>query len=213
MNFKKVLVLSPHTDDAELGAGGFIYKLLNQGAEIFWIVFSIAEDSLPKELPSDTLKIEFKNVLKAYNIMSKNSLILNYPVRKLINYRQEILELLVNTKNQFNPDLVIGPSLNDFHQDHQTVANEMIRAFKSSSSILLYELPWNHINFNSTFFVSLTEQEMKMKLKILEEYKSQINLKRKYFMNDFVKSLAIAKGCQINANYAEAFEVVRLIYK
>ena len=212
MNFKKVLVLSPHTDDAELGAGGFIYKLLQDNAEIFWVVFSIAEDSLPPELPSDTLKLEFKNVLKAYNIKDENSLILNYPVRKLAESRQEILELLVKIKNDFNPDLVIGPSLNDFHQDHQTVANEMIRAYKSSSSILLYELPWNHVNFNSTFFVSLSDDEMNMKLQILKEYKSQINLKRRYFLDDFIKSLANVKGCQINKKYAEAFEVVRLIY-
>ena len=47
----KVLILSPHTDDAELGCGASIVKMVEEGAEILWIVFSIAEDSLPVHLP------------------------------------------------------------------------------------------------------------------------------------------------------------------
>jgi len=59
----KVLILSPHTDDAELGCGASIARMVEEGAEILWIVFSIAEDSLPRHLPRDTLKKEFMNAL------------------------------------------------------------------------------------------------------------------------------------------------------
>ena len=41
-NFKNVLVLAPHTDDGELGAGGFISKLVEQGAEVTYVAFSTA---------------------------------------------------------------------------------------------------------------------------------------------------------------------------
>jgi len=47
---ERVLILSPHTDDAELGCGGFICKLLERNVKIFWIVFSTAKESLPKKL-------------------------------------------------------------------------------------------------------------------------------------------------------------------
>lgn len=67
--------------------------------------------------------------------------IFKYSVRKLSEYRQEILESLIRLKKDFNPEMVIGPSLNDFHQNHQVISNEMIRAFKMNSSILCYELP------------------------------------------------------------------------
>lgn len=43
---KKVLVLAPHTDDAELGCGGSIAKFVEEGREVHVVSFSIAEDSL-----------------------------------------------------------------------------------------------------------------------------------------------------------------------
>ncbi|GAB2495587.1 PIG-L deacetylase family protein [Algoriphagus taiwanensis] len=212
MNFRKVLVLSPHTDDAELGAGGLIYKLLKDGAQIYWVVFSTAEESLPTNMPKNTLEMEFRNVLKDYNLSESSFKIFNYPVRKLIDYRQEILEFLVKLKVDFSPDLVIGPSLNDYHQDHQIIANEMVRAYKTFSSILCYELPWNHLEFKSTFFVNLTSEEINFKLQVLNNYKSQILLKRRYFQDDFILALARAKGSQISVDFAETFDVVRLKY-
>ena len=56
---RRILVLAPHTDDAELGCGGTLSRLVEQGHEVFVAVFSIASDSLPDEYPRDTLKHEF----------------------------------------------------------------------------------------------------------------------------------------------------------
>ena len=206
-----ILILSPHTDDAELGCGGTIIKLIEQNKNIIWCVFSTAEDSLPDNLPPDTLKKEFLDVCKKLNLNEDQYLIHNYAVRKLPDFRQEILEKLVKIKNEFNPDLVIGPSLNDYHQDHQVVANEMIRAFKSSSSIISYELPWNHVTFSNQMFIKLTEDQINKKIELLESYQSQIVKKRSYFSKKFIQSLANVRGMQIGTDYAEAFEVIRWI--
>lgn len=46
MEYKKVLVLAPHTDDGELGAGGFISKLIEEGSEVFYVAFSTAAESI-----------------------------------------------------------------------------------------------------------------------------------------------------------------------
>lgn len=146
---KKVLILSPHTDDAELGCGGTIHKFISMGYELLWAVFSTAEDSLPKAYPHDTLLMEFKDVYESIGLKESNVRVFNFKVRHLNYHRQEILEILYNIKKEFTPQLVIGPSLNDVHQDHKTVADEMIRAFKSTSSIISYELPWNHLTFDT----------------------------------------------------------------
>lgn len=207
----RILILSPHTDDAELGCGGTIIKLLEQNKEIHWIVFSIAEDSLPLEKDKLKLQKEFISVTKALKLKPENYTIYKYPVRKLSQFRQEILESLIKIKKEFNPDLVIGPSQNDFHQDHQVISNEMIRAFKMNSSILCYELPWNHIKFTSTYFVRLEEKHIEMKLKILNKYKTQINLNRYYFSEEMIKGLAMTRGAQINHKYAESFDVIRIL--
>lgn len=208
---KKVLVLSPHTDDAELGAGGTITKYLSEGHKIKWVVFSTAEESLPKDLPSDTLSNEFTNVYKSIGLNDDDVEIFHFKVRHLNYHRQEVLEELYKIKKSFNPDLVIGPSMNDLHQDHKTVAEEMIRAFKSSSSIISYELPWNHLTFNTQMFIKLDESQINKKLEMLNHYKSQIKLGRYYFSEDFIRGLALTRGAQINHKYAEAFEVIRWI--
>jgi len=204
-----ILVLSPHTDDAELGCGGTIAKFIKEGKNIFWIVFSTADESLPDNMAKDTLANEFKKVTKSVGLTRKNFEIYHFPVRKLSDHRQEVLEELVKFRKSFKPDLVIGPSLNDFHQDHTVVANEMIRAYKSSSNIICYELPWNHIQFNTQLFIQLSDEFIRTKIKMMNVYKSQFYLKRTYFNRDFIKGLARTRGSQINVNYAEAFEVVR----
>ena len=102
-------------------------------------------------------------------------------------------------------------SLNDFHQDHIVVATEMVRAFKSHASILSYELPWNNVTFNTQYFEKLTKDQIESKQKILECYYSQVIKNRNYFNRDFIFGLAKTRAIQINADYAESFEVIRWI--
>ena len=207
----RILILSPHTDDAELGCGGRIAKFLGMGHDIYWVVFSSAEDSLPKNLPKDTLKREFFNVIKSFSINEKKYRLFDFKVRSLTDYRQDILDELVKIQKKFQPELVIGPSLNDFHQDHVVVANEMVRAFKTSSSIICYELPWNHVSFNTQLFVKLEKIYMDKKLQVLKNYKSQIMLHKRYFSDDLILGWAKMRGTQIKEDFAEAFEVIRWI--
>jgi LmbE family N-acetylglucosaminyl deacetylase len=208
---EKVLVLSPHTDDAELGAGGTIIKFINAGTSVRWLVFSTAEESLPDGFKKDSLKNEFENVMNELRMKDNEYKIYNFRVRYLHEKRQEILEILVGEKNKYNPDLVIGPSQNDVHQDHQIVSNEMVRAFKNNASILAYELPWNHFTFNTQYFVKLSEDIINKKLSLLKNYKSQLTLKRKYFSSELIKGLARIRGTQANTDFAEAFELIKWI--
>jgi len=206
--FKKVLVLAPHTDDGELGAGGFISQLLEQGSQVYYAAFSTAEESVPMGFPKDILKIEVAAATEQLGICLENLFIFNYQVRKLSYSRQEILEDLVKLRMEINPDLVLLPSLKDIHQDHMTVAQEGLRAFKNTS-IFGYELIWNNLSFDTTCFVKLDKKHIEKKINALSCYESQG--KRDYMSSDFILSLARTRGVQIGAAYAEAFEVVRLI--
>lgn len=192
-----------------MGCGGSIIKYTQEGHNIFWLVFSTAEESLPKNFPKDSLKKEFLNVLYDLDLNGTNCRICNFRVRYLHEHRQDILEEFIELRNQINPDLVIGPSIKDFHQDHQIVANEMIRAFKTTSSIICYELPWNHIEFNTQLFIKLKEEHLAKKYKLLCNYKSQLAKDRNYFSEEYIYGLAKVRGVQCNSEYAEAFEVIR----
>jgi LmbE family N-acetylglucosaminyl deacetylase len=206
---KNILLLSPHTDDIELGCGGTVCKLIEEGHNIYWIVFSTAEASL-KDLPKETLKNEFLSVIDELKLSSNSYKTYPYEVRKLDLVRQEILDELIRVRDVFKPDIVFSPSLNDFHQDHQVVVSESVRAFKTTSAIISYELPWNYINFSTQLFSKLTKKHIDMKWKLLQHYKSQI-IDKPYFKKDVVYGSARVRGVQCNTKYAEAFEVIRWI--
>jgi len=206
--FKNVYVLAPHTDDGELGAGGMISKLIENGSNVYYFAFSTAETSVPDGFPSDILKTEVLNATEKLGIERKNVIIYNYEVRKLNYARQEILEDLIKYKKQLKPDLVLMPSLGDIHQDHSTIAQEGLRAFKNCT-ILGYELIWNNLSFNTTSFIALEERHIQAKCDALKEYKSQGN--RDYMSEEFIYALAKTRGVQIGMKHAECFEVLRWI--
>ena len=129
--FKNVYVLAPHTDDGELGAGGTISKLIENGANVFYFAFSTAETSVPDGFPKNILKTEVINATQKLGIKKENVIIYNYEVRKLNYARQEILEDLIKHRKEIMPDLVLMPSLNDIHKDHSTIAQEGLRDRKS----------------------------------------------------------------------------------
>lgn len=208
--FNNVLILAPHTDDGELGAGGFITKLIEEGANVYYAAFSTAAESIPEGFPKDILTIEVKAATKELGIQSENLFIFNYSVRKLNYVRQEILEELIKLKRQIDFDLILMPSLNDIHQDHSTIANEGLRAFKTKS-IMSYELIWNNLTFNTQAYVELEERHVERKIQALKQYASQGF--RDYLSDEFIRSLSIVRGVQFGVQYAEAFEVIRYAIK
>lgn len=207
-NFKRILVLAPHTDDGELGAGGTIAKLIENGSDVFYAAFSTAETSVPEGFPKDILKTEVRNATKNLGIKKDNLFIYDYEVRKLNYARQEILEDLINLRKVIDPQLILMPCLHDIHQDHSTVASEGLRAFKNKT-ILGYELIWNNLTFSTACFVSLDHIHIQKKCHALKAYDSQQG--RDYMSDEFIWSLAKSRGVQIGSTYAEAYEVIRLI--
>ncbi len=207
-NFKRILVLAPHTDDGEFGCGGTIAKLLEKGADVFYAAFSMCEKSLPDNMPDDTLKKELMIATGVLGIKKNNVIVLNYPVRDFPKFRQDILDEMIRFSRDINPELVLMPSINDIHQDHHTIASEAMRAFKKTS-ILGYELPWNNFSFRNQVFFSLEDNHVEKKILATKCYESQTG--RDYLNEDYVKGLMRAHGVQIGVKYAEVFETDRWI--
>lgn len=205
---KKVVVLAPHTDDGELGCGATIAKILEEGAIVYYVALSTAEQSVPEGFPKNRLEIEVRKATKALGINEDNLFIFNHEVRKLNYVRQEILESLVEIRNKIQPDIVFLPSSKDIHQDHLTVMQEGIRAFKYST-ILGYELIWNNLSFATDCFIKVTQAQLDRKISALKCYETQEG--KAYMDPNFITSLATVRGTQIGSQYAEAFELIRWI--
>lgn len=209
-DFDRVLVLSPHTDDAELGAGGTVARLVEEGKIIHFVIFSRCEESVPEGLPRDILQNECMNSMAVLGVNSANAILLDYKVRHFPEYRQEILEDLIKFRKALKPDLVLIPSSRDMHQDHATIYWEALRAFKKEASIWGYEHPWNNLTFTTDVFVRLEQRHIDMKIRALGQYKSQQN--RSYMDERNILALAYTRGAQLDTTLAEAFELVRIIY-
>jgi LmbE family N-acetylglucosaminyl deacetylase len=208
--FSKILVLAPHTDDGEFGCGGSISKWVSEGKEVYYVAFSSAKKSVPAGMPKNILEKEVREATKVLGIPTDNLILLNYPVREFPSHRQEILEDMVELGKKLNPELVLLPSTNDTHQDHQTISQEGFRAFKKTSMIG-YEMPYNNLNFSTNLFVVLDKAHVNRKVEALKCYQSQAG--RNYATPEFITSLTTVRGTQIGVKYAEAFEIIRWVIK
>ena len=205
---KRILVLAPHTDDGEFGCGGTISKFINEDHDVYYAAFSACQQSVLPQFPSDILITEVKEATSILGIKPSNLILFDYDVRTFGYHRQDILDDLIKLRADIQPELIFMPTITDVHQDHHTIAEEGMRAFKFNS-ILSYELPWNNFSFSTSSFVHLSENDIQTKVNALQAYQSQAH--RPYSDEDFIRSLARTRGVQIGTKYAEAFELVRWI--
>lgn len=204
-----LLVLSPHPDDAEVGAGGLISQLSKQVTSKFWIAFSKCSNSLPPE-SYDVMRFEMANSLLNLGFGIDEFAIHSYPVRNFPFHRQSILQMLYDVSKSFNPDLVLLPSTFDRHQDHQVIRQEGERAFHQST-IFGYEIPRNCQEFVPQLYFPITENQLNKKVESFLCYKSQNH--RPYGDGQFIRSTAAYRGSQVDCDYAEAYEIVRMFWR
>jgi len=198
---KNVLALSPHTDDIELGCGGTLAKLSEEGSDIFVVNFSRSKNNETDK--GEQVAYEFRKSMK---MLGATYEMLDMPTRNLMSHRQEILDYLYKLGQKIDFDVVFCHSSFDTHQDHQAVQQEAFRAFKNKT-ILGYELPWNCMQFSTDFFIKLDEEHISKKIKMLDCYESQGH--RPFLGKQYVRDIARTRGLQIKEKYAECFEFIR----
>ena len=196
-----ILALSPHTDDVELAMGGTLARHLEQGDEMHVIALSTGN------IQGGAVDSEFQAAMDTLGVAPKNRELFRCPARAFFGHRQEILDFLINTRQEIAPDLVYVPSRTDCHQDHETLTKEAVRAFRTGT-VLGYELPWNHVSaFAPARFMKLKEHHLVRKMEVLRHYESQSH--RAYAQETLVWALARVRGLQAGTEFAEAFEVIR----
>ncbi len=198
-----ILILSPHTDDIELGCGGSLTKWVEKH-HIYVVAFSPCVESIPDGWEKSSTETEFKNSMQSLGCDFE---LLNFSVRNFD--RQKVLEHLHRLKEIVRPDLVVGSSQNDLHQDHQIISNEMLRAFRCS--VLGYESPYNNYSFKPVYYERLEEKHLWKKKQLVNMYESQKVKGQDYFTKEAIYGLARVRGLQVRTKYAEAFECYRFV--
>ncbi len=208
MDSKRILVLAPHPEDGELGCGATMARHVEAGRDVFYVAFTIAEKSTHPPFRPDEQKYELQRAMEILGLDPKNLVINNWDVRTFGEHRQEILDYMLTLRRDLKPDLVFCHSRDDSHQDHQCITAEAVRAFKLSS-ILGYELPWNNFQFRTDYFSMVSADQAAKKVAALACYQSRGH--RPYLAEDKLRAWLTMRGLQIETDFAECFEVIRLI--
>ena len=199
---KTVLAIAPHVDDVELGAGATIHHLSRHN-KVYYVALS-----LPPLVQREVFLEEFHGSILHLGIDPARVILRDYDPRNLFDSRSEILQLFYDLNKELHPDLIFIPNSKDIHQSHEVVFAEARRAFKYLS-LLGYELPWNSMEFGMDVFITLTREDVDAKVAAINCYKTQKH--RMFFSNDIVGDLARVRGKQIGHQYAECYELIRLI--
>jgi LmbE family N-acetylglucosaminyl deacetylase len=207
-SFKNVLVLAPHTDDGEFGCGGTMARLIENGVKVTYAAFSTAAKSVPEGFPRDVLKHEVRAATGVLGIKPEDLKVYDFEVRTFPTMRQDILEEMIVLQRELDPDCVLMPALIDLHQDHKTIAEEGLRAFKRTT-VMAYEIPWNNLNFSQQAYVRLEDRHIQKKVEALQCYASQGH--RNYLNEDYIRNVALTRGINIGCSFAEVFEVYRWV--
>lgn len=205
LNFDRVLLIEPHPDDVIIGAGGTISRLRRENPKShIWDTYicPCREDERNYGL--------IQEHEKSCNIVGVDEIIPHEYNRNWFveTHKQEIRDLLYQLKIKFEPNLVIAPSLNDFHQDHKAIADCVYTIFRCDSMIWAYEVPRSTaFDFKPNIYVTLNEFDVDNKMKALNSMQTQYKARSNFFHDDAFRSQLVYRGLQSNSQWAEAFEV------
>lgn len=199
----KVLVIDAHPDDGESAAGGSITRFIREGHIVSTVYFAPCnEDPLNKGHLSD-----HERVCKKLGIAEVIEY--RYPRDRLEEHKQDIRNDMWILREKIKPDLVLCPSIHDFHQDHRTIAECCITIFRDSSTVIAYEILRSSTpDFKPNYFIILKPEDVKKKLDALDLYLTQAKVRPYATSRAKYEAQTRMRGVQVKTDFAEAFELV-----
>ncbi len=156
MNFfgKKVLFLGAHPDDIEIGCGALIHHIV-QRTDILCVTLSDNQ----KNPDLSNVKNEHFRSMRVLGVSEEKIVLGPFQTRVFPNARQEILEYFLKFRKDFQPDLIFTHSKQDVHQDHNTMTDEALRAFRGIT-VLGFDVVRSSHGFFPHFLVEVTEEDV-----------------------------------------------------
>jgi LmbE family N-acetylglucosaminyl deacetylase len=198
-----VLAVGAHPDDIEIGAGGSLLTLAEQRARLH--VRYVVLTGTPER------HIEARNAAAVFLPGADVSVDLHaLPEGRLPAVWETVKNTLESVAATMRPDLIIGPSRADAHQDHRTIAEVMPTVFRDCVS-LEYEIPkWDGDLDRPSMYVPLSTDTMRRKIELLHKcFPSQRF--RDWWDDEVFSGLARVRGMECRAPYAEAFRSTKTI--
>ena len=197
----RVLAFGAHPDDLEVGAGGLLARLSQEGAEVTMVVVSI---------PNNT-ELRKREAMAGADIIDADLFVLyeDRPCRVEDIPMHELVRRMDSIVGDVRPDLVITHSSGDLHWDHGLVNRATVSALRRTPCDLLAFLSSPEMNAQSRSigqcFADISKT-METKLAAMSAHSSQV---AKLGL-DSSRDLARAMGRISGYEYAEVYEALRV---
>ena len=207
MNFfgKRVLFLGAHPDDIEIGCGALIHHIVDQ-TEILCVTLSDNQ----KNPDLKNVKGEHLKSMEVLGVPESKIVFGPFITRVFPDARQDILEYFLGLRKNFQPDLIFVHSKHDVHQDHLTMTDEALRAFRGIT-VLGFDVVRSSYGFFPHFLVEVTEEDVKKKIEALSEYETYRD--KYYFNSELTRSIMVRHGALAEVPFAEGFDILRIVGK
>ena len=197
----RVIAFGAHPDDLEVGAGGLLARLANEGAEVTMTVISV-----PNRIGERLAEAE----AGARTIGAR--LVVLYPERQCRVEDIPMHELVGRFDTlvaDFRPDLVITHSHNDLHWDHGLVNRATVSSLRRTPCDLLAFLSSPEMNAQTRSFGQCFADIsgfIDTKIGAISCHKSQLPKLDVESSRDLARAMGRISGFA----YAEAYEVLRV---
>jgi LmbE family N-acetylglucosaminyl deacetylase len=199
----RVLAIGAHPDDIEIAAGGTLAKMRDAGYQIAALVLTQGE----KGGDADNRQNEARSGAEFLGV--DNIEVLDCTDTRLMTDAVDVTNAIEAMIEKSNPNIIFTHSNHDIHQDHQLVFESTLRAARNTrTTILCYESPSVTQDFRPTYFVDVGKY-VDIKIQAIREHRDQ--RKKTYMKPELIRSKLSFRGGQAKVDYAEGFEVVRMI--
>lgn len=198
-----ILAVGAHPDDIEIGAGGTLLTLASSYERLIvrYVVLTGTDERHLEARHASTAFLPGAEVTVDLRSLSDGRLPAAWG---------QVKESLEEVAATYVPDVVIGPSWEDAHQDHRTIG-EMLPTVFRSALYLAYEIPkWDGDMRRPTTYVPLTRDVARQKVALLSQcFPSQ--QKHDWWDDEVFLGIARLRGMECRAPYAEAFTCTKSV--
>lgn len=205
MNFygKRVLFLGAHPDDIELGCGALLHQIVDK-TEVLCVTLSDNQ----KNPDLQNVKDEHLKSMAVLGVPAEKVVFGPFTTRVFPDSRQEILEYFLKLRKDFRPDLIFVHSQHDIHQDHNTMTDEALRAFRGIT-VLGFDVVRSSYGFFPHFLVEVSEESVNKKIEALSQYETYRD--KYYFNSELTRSIMVRHGALAEIPFAEGFDILRIV--